>query len=237
MKRFLFIFSIFFSLVSYANAQHIGPGTPIENVPGKTASINVGIGYNYVQSEWDADDYFSGDVEFEQNQAYLHLGAVFGDAVTPKYEVFARVGIADFEDDEDGDFDADAEAMFAVGLRSEFYQGETFGIGAVLQGAYIDSFDDNDVNIENIYEIEFAVPLQAKVGEQVLFYLGPIVYRSTADLEVDYPGGGEVDTDFDENNNVGGFGGVAWRTGQWSLEAEVKYRSDISAGGFVSFAF
>lgn len=236
MLRLLLTLLAVFSLVSYANAQHIGPGTPVENIPGKTASVNVGVGYNYVQSEWDPDDFSSGDIDFEQNQAYLHIGAVFGDAVTPKFEVFARVGVADFEDDDDYDFDADEEAMFAVGLRSEFYQGQIFGIGAVFQGAYIDSFDDNDINIENIYEIELGVPVQAKVND-FLFYLGPVVYRATADLEVDFPGGYEDETDLDENNNVGGYGGVAWRHGQWSLEVEGKYRSDFSAGGFVSFAF
>ena len=249
MKRLILTFLVVVSFASFANAQHIGPATPVVNISGGVASPNVGVGYSYVQSEWDADDLGGGDVEMEQNQAYAHIGAVFGDESTPNYEVFARIGVADVEDDDDFDFEADEELMFAVGMRNEFYQGQVFGIGGVIQVSYIDSFDDNTtilwggtaydgkISIENVVDAELAIPVQVKANN-ALFYFGPVGYISTADINFKGTDGFKTDdTDIDENHNLGVYGGLAWRTGNISLEFEGKYKSDLSVGGFVSFVF
>jgi hypothetical protein len=259
MKRLILTFLVLVSFASFANAQHIGPATPAVNISGGVASPNVGVGYSYIKSEWDVDDVKFGntdidvnfgDVEFEQNQAYAHIGAVFGDESTPNYEVFARIGVADFEDD-DGDFDGDAEMIFAVGMRNEFYQGQVFGIGGVLQASYIDSFsDDTSVNIggeafrlrtsfDDMFDVELGLPVQAKTNNAV-FYAGPVVYYSTADVEFKVSNGlasTTIDADMDENRNVGVYGGLAWRSGNMSFEVEGKYKSDFSVGGFVSVVF
>lgn len=249
MKRLVLTLLVVVSCASFANAQHIGPATPAVNISGGVASPNVGVGYSYVQSEWDVDG--GGDVEMEQNQAYAHIGAVFGDESTPNYEVFARIGVADLEDDDDLDFDADEELMFAVGMRNEFFQGQVFGIGGVLQVSYIDSFDDSTTlllggtafdlttTIENVVDAELAFPVQVKANN-ALFYFGPVAYISTANLDLKVSNGFASvsdDTDIDENHNLGAYGGLAWRTENISFELEGKYKSDLSVGGFVSFVF
>lgn len=249
MKSLILTLLVVVSFVSFANAQNIGPATPVVNISGGVASPNIGVGYSYIQSEWDIDG--AGDVEMEQNQVYAHIGAVFGDESTSNYEVFARIGVADLEDDDDLDFDADEELMFAVGMRNEFFQGQVFGIGGVLQVSYIDSFDDNttvrlggtdfDVktSIESVVDAELAFPVQVKANN-ALFYFGPVAYISTADIDVKVSNGfvsASDDTDIDENHNLGAYGGLAWRTENMSFELEGKYKSDLSVGGFVSFVF
>ena len=247
---FLAVF-VFVSCVSFAQAQHLGPGTPIANVSGGIASPNLGIGYSYIKSKWDVEDINVGDIEFEQNQVYAHIGAVFGDTSTPNYEVFARIGAADFDSDDD-DFKGDTEPFYAVGVRNEFYQGKVFGIGGVLQASYIDSFDDSTTynfegesikvraSIERIYNVELGVPVQAKAGNNVLFYFGPVVYLTGADMDLKATYDNvsvSFDTDIEENNNVGVYGGLVWRTGNMSFEVEGKYKSDFAVDALISFAF
>ena len=125
--------------------------------------------------------------------------------------------------------------MFAVGMRNEFYQGQIFGIGGVLQVSYIDSFNDKTTyslggttynvrtSIESVVDAELAFPIQAKATNNALLYFGPVAYISTADIEMKVSDGVTSmsgDTDIDENHNLGVFGGLAWRTGNLSLEVE-----------------
>ena len=278
MKKLIVAFLVVVSFVSFANAQHIGPATPAVNISGGVASPNVGIGYGYIKSEWEVDDINLGDVEINfgglefdlgdiepilnsidvsvgdielnQNQVYVHIGAVFGDESTPNYEVFARIGVADLEAD-DGDFDGDAEMIYAVGMRNEFYQGQVFGIGGVLQASYIDSFDDSTTlsvdgetfkakaSVESMYDAELGLPIQAKINNGIL-YFGPLVYLSGADM--DFKVSNDIasisfDTEIEEDRNFGAFGGLAWRTENLSFEVEGKYRSDFTVGGLFSFVF
>ena len=226
-----------FAGISYA--QHIGPSVPPMNKQGNIATPNLGIGYSYYQAEFENDD--DDDIaDVEGNQIYAHFGAVFGDVSTPSYEIYARIGATDIEDDED--FDSDFEPMYAVGLKGPFYQGETFGWGGVLQGLYVDSFDDSfvidgeevDISLEEYWEVELAFPIHAKINNG-LVYLGPLIYAATTDVVVG--DNSDLEGDIDEDNNLGAVGGVALRFDNVSVEVEAKYRSDFSAGAFVSFTF
>ena len=233
MKRLVLVVMgiLLFSGISYA--QHIGPGVPAKNLQGNVATPNLGIGYNYYRAEYDG-------VEFEGNQIYAHIGAVFGDVSTPNYEIYARIGATDVEDD-DG-FESDFEPMYAAGIKGVFYQGQTLGWGGVLQALYVDSFDDSinvdgqevDIELEDSWEVELAFPIHAKINNG-LVYLGPVFYAATTDVVAEDIS--SIEGDLDEDHNVGAFGGVALRFDNISVEIEAKYRSDFSAGALVTFAF
>ena len=164
--------------------------------------------------------------------------------------VNVHVFVADLEAD-DGDFEGDAEMIYAVGMRNEFYQGQVFGIGGVLQASYIDSFDDSTTlsvdgetfkakaSVESMYDAELGLPIQAKINNGIL-YFGPLFYLSGADM--DFKVSNDIasisfDTEIEEDRNVGAFGGLAWRTENLSFEVEGKYRSDFTIGGLFSFVF
>ena len=233
MKKLALVLLALMAFSGMAYAQHIGPGVPAKNQQGNVATPNLGVGYNYYQAEYDHG------VELEGNQIYAHIGAVFGDVTTPSYEIFARLGAADVEDDED--FESDFEPMYAAGIKGVFYQGQTFGWGGVLQGLYVDSFDDSinvdgqkvDIELQESWEVELAFPIHAKINNG-LVYLGPLLYAATTDVVAD---DSEIEGDIDEDGNLGAVGGVAFRFDNISVDIEAKYRSDISAGAFVSFTF
>lgn len=230
MKRLVLVLLGLMVFSGIAFAQHIGPGVPAKNLQGNIASPNLGVGYSFWQAEFD------DGVEFESNQIYAHIGAVFGDVSTPSYEVYARIGGADIKDDED--FDSDYEPMYAAGIKGVFYQGQTFGWGGVLQGLYVDSFKDSievdgqavDIKLDKSWEVELAFPIHVKINNG-LVYLGPLLYAATTDVVAE---DSEIEGDIDEDGNLGAVGGVALRFDNISLEIEAKYRSDISAGAFGS---
>jgi len=234
MKRLVLVLLSILAFSGFAYAQHIGPGVPAKNLQGNIASPNLGVGYSFYQAEYDEG------VEFEGNQIYAHIGAVFGDVSTPSYEVYARIGGADIEDDDN--FESDFEPMYAAGIKGQFYQGETFGWGGVLQGLYVDSFEDSidvdgqevDIELQESWEVELALPIHVKINNG-LVYLGPLLYAATTDVVAEDIS--EVEGDLDEDGNLGAVGGVALRFDNISVEIEAKYRSDLSAGAFVSFTF
>jgi len=233
MKRLVLVLMgvMFFSGISYA--QNIGPGVPAKNLQGNIATPNLGVGYNFHQAEYDG-------VDIEQHQVYAHIGAVFGDASTPSYEVYMRFGAATLEDDDD--FDGGTEPMYAAGIKGEFYQGKVFGWGGVLQGLYIDKYEDSiqvnnqkvDISLEENWEVELAFPFHAYI-KNGLVYLGPVFYSATTDVVSNNIS--QDEGDLDEDNNVGAFGGIVFRSANVSFEIEAKYRSDLSAGALVTFAF
>lgn len=233
MKRLVLVLLglMVFSASSYA--QQIGPAVPAKNLPGNIATPNLGVGYNFRQAEY-------GDVNIEEQRAYAHLGAVFGDESTPNYEVYMRLGAASLE--ADGGYESDAETMYAAGLKGEFYQGETFGLGGVLQCLYVNSFKDstqvNNQEVEIIlkknWDVEMALPVHIKASNW-LFYVGPVFYhaatRVTAEA-ISQQGNG-----IHEDHNTGAVGGVALRSERISVDLEAKYRSDFSVGALVTFTF
>lgn len=231
MNRLVLALLMIMAFPGISSAQQIGPGIPAANLPGHVATPNLGVGYNFRQAQYD-------DVEIEEHRAYLHLGAVFGNEITPAYEVYLRLGAANLEDD-DG-FEGGVAPMYAAGMKSEFHSGETFGWGGVIQGLYIKSYEDGvqvgnqeiDLSLDNNWDLELAFPVHAKINKG-LVYLGPVIYHSTADVVSEAIS--QQNGNIDEDHYVGVFGGVAIRTKKVSIEIEAKYKSDISVGALVTF--
>lgn len=230
MKKIILVLIAIMAYPGISFAQQIGPGVPANNKPGNIASPNVGVGYNFRQAEYDG-------VEIEENRYYLHLGAVFGDEVTPNYEIFLRLGATDLE--ANSGFDSDSELMYAAGVKSEIYSDDNFGFGFVLQGAYVSEFEGSiqvgnqlyNLSLEDNVDAELAFPVHVLMNNW-LVYAGPVFYWGTADVVAKQysPNEGNID----ENDFAGGFGGIAFRTRNISVEIEAKYRSDISVGALLT---
>lgn len=233
MKQLAMVIAGLLVFGTSAFAQHIGPATPHPEY----LKTNIGVGYVYHQAEWDGAD-------IEQNRLIAHIGVGLGDFGRPKTEVYLRLGLNDLEIDDamaDGSsFDDSSQFSVGGGVKWEFLQGNIFGWGGVLQGMYFGNWSDEDslgisYDVEDAYELEVAFPIQVKAGP-ALIYAGPLFYVAEADIEVEVmglSGSGDVE----EDNNVGAFGGVAFRINNFSIEAEAQYKSDLSASVFASFAF
>jgi hypothetical protein len=231
MRNIILVFIGILIFPGIALAQQIGPGVPAKNLPGNVATPNFGVGYTFRQAEYDG-------VELEEHRSYLHLGAVFGDEVTPNYEIFLRLGVARLEDN--SGFEGDTELMYAAGVKSEFYSGKMFGCGGVLQGLYVEEYEDSvqvgnqvvDISLEDNVDVELAFPFHAKMNNW-LIYAGPVVYWTASDVVAKAVS--SKDGNIEEDHIAGGFGGLAFRTGSFSIEIEAKYKSDISVGGLITF--
>jgi hypothetical protein len=218
MKKLLYVLVICL-FASPAFAFHLGPATPAAGY----GDVNVGAGYFFYQAEWE-------NLDVEQHRIYLHAGYLMGIEDEPRWEVFIRGGGADFEIN--GQFDSDFKPFGAVGVKGAFYEGPRFGWGLVFQGAYFGRFSSNGFTIRNMWEIEGGLPFQARLGPAV-FYAGPVFSGTQARLQNDAGSKRNIN----EDRNFGGFGGIALDIGPMRLEAEAQYKSDFSAGGFVSFRF
>lgn len=233
MKALVFGLLVAMLLPGVSYAQHIGPGVPAKNLSGNIASPNFGIGYGFRQAEYEG-------VDIEDQRVYAHIGVVFGDESTPSYEVYLRLGGSAIKTD--GDFNSSIEPLYAAGIKGEFYQGRIFGWGGVLQGLYVDSYDDIiqvdgqiiDISLEKNWEVELAFPIHARINHGLL-YLGPVFYNASADVvsrDISQETGS-----IDEDRNVGVFGGAAWRSRNVSFEIEAKFKSDLSFGALLTFVF
>jgi hypothetical protein len=231
MKKLVLVLIGMMAFPSISSAQQIGPGIPANNLPGHVATPNYGVGYNYRQAEYD-------NFEIEEHRVYLHLGAALGNEVTPAYEVFLRLGAATLEDGDD--FHGGVAPMYAAGMKAEFHTGKTFGWGGVIQGLYIDKYEDRvhsgnqqfDLSLEDNWDLELAFPVHAKINHG-LVYLGPVIYHSSADVVAKAIS--QSERNVTEDRDVGVFGGVVIRSKNVSVEVEGKYKSDFSVGALVSF--
>lgn len=226
MKKFIFLLALLLAAGTPAFAFHIGPATPAAD----HGEVNLGAGYFFYNATWhDRDDDLS-DIDLEQNRAYLHIGYGLGMDDEPPWEVYFRGGASDLESD--GESDDDFAAFAATGLKGVFHEGDVFGWGMVFQGAYFAGMNSNGVSLDDFWEIEFALPIQAKLGP-VLLYAGPVFYGARGKGQnLDGP-----EIDLEEDQNFGGFGGAGLDIGPLRFEAEAQYKSEFSASGFVSMQF
>lgn len=204
---------------SMAFATQLGPAVPSVG----HRQVNVGVGYFYRQAEME-------DVDFEQNRIYLHVGYGLGIEEEPHWEVYLRGGAGDLDA---GDFDADFEPFGTFGVKGAFAEGDVFSLGLVVQGTYFSKLEDDDIDlaIEDYWEVEGGIPIQAQLGP-ILVYAGPVFYQAKADAESSVGS-----TRLEEDNNVGAFGGLRICFGNVNIEGEAQYKSDFSAGGLISVPF
>jgi hypothetical protein len=210
MKKFILVF-VFLAVCTPAFAFHIGPATPAAD----HGEVNFGVGYFLYQAEWDGFD-------VEQNRGYVHLGYGLGIEDEPRWEAYIRGGAANLET-ADENFDADFEPFGMIGIKGAFHDGEHFGWGMALQGGIFGDFEDNGGMVEDLWEIEAGFPFQMGAGPFVL-YAGPVFYRMKLER-------------IEEEDNFGGFAGLAITLGPLSLELEGQLKSDISAGGNLTVQF
>ncbi|MBE0598420.1 MAG: hypothetical protein IH614_14225 [Desulfuromonadales bacterium] len=220
MTRLFALILLVFAFASPVQAFQIGPATPAAG----HGEVALGAGYWFYQAEWES-------IDIEQSRGYLHVGYGLGMLDEPRWEIFLRGGAADLEDDS-GQFDADFEPFVAGGIKGAFYEGRHFGWGMALQGGYFAGFDSGDIDVDEQWEIEFALPFQARLGP-VLLYAGPVVYHT----EIDASNGFGPETKMEEDNNFGGFAGVGLDFGRVRLELEAQLKSEFSAGGFLAVRF
>lgn len=247
MKRVFLSLVVLMLSSGLSYAGQFGPVVPAV----KSGEISQEIGYFRSVGEWEADERGFDDGELTQNQAYVQAGYGFaGD-----WEAYFRVGGSDLSLEnayalDDSKMDESFTPFGTIGARGLIYNGEVFDFGVFAQGTYFAPFEDSkkfDVSgtlvketlkFKEMWDINAGLALQARFGI-VSVYAGPFAYygRGKLETEVEVAGlKGESESTYEEKGNLGGMAGVEIAFSEnLSLYLEGQYKSELSAGGAVTY--
>jgi len=215
MKRCLalVVFGVFLLSAHTAMAGQFGSATPTEGV-------NIGGGYLYSSADLDV-----GDATLKQNLVYIRLGA----GLSENFEVYVRGGVADLEIES---YDDSAAPYVGGGLKALFMERRNFKLGGFVDGDFFSDYDNNDLEVSSLYEINAGLNLETEI-EGAKLYAGPVFYVREMDIEA----AGESET-VEEDGNIGGFVGASWKVkDRININAEVQFKTDFSGGIEILYNF
>ena len=233
-----------------------GPPQPISIAAG---GLRTAIGY------WYREDKFKNDTEhvIRQNQIYSHVG--YG--APNHWEAYARIGIADLKIIDafssadastvtfKNDFEGNWKLFGTLGAKGLYPINETFGIGAFVEGSHsFSDFKDNvsgthngvpftaELTVENLWDVNLGIGLQARVPYDIKLYIGPYIYYSEAKASQSENISGlkfaEGDITIKNKTNVGGFAEIEVPLAKgFSLNLEGRYSERFSAGIAVNYTY
>jgi phospholipid-binding lipoprotein MlaA len=241
---------------SEPSGRLFGPPQPISIAAG---GLRTAIGY------WHREDKFENDTEhvIRQNQIYSQVG--YG---TPNHwEVYARIGVSDLKIIDafssanastitsKNDFEGDWKLFGALGAKGLYPINETFGIGAFMQGSYsFSDFKDNvsgtyngvpftaELTVENLWDVNLGIGLQATVPYDIKLYIGPYIYYSEAKALTSANISGlkfaAGDITIKNKTNVGGFTEIEIPLAKgFNLNLKGQYSERFSAGIAVNYTY
>ncbi len=259
MKRVvLAVITTFILFAGQGTAIAGGPFGPLQPVSKEEGGLYTGIGYGYHE-----DEYKNGTEHvFRQNQVYSHLA--YG---AKNWEIFGRIGISDLKISDafsstrastttsKNDFEDNWKFFGTLGGKGYYPFTQTFGMGAFLLGSYyFKSFTDRvsgtqdgvpftgDLEVKNLWDVNFGLGLQATVPYKIRLYIGPYVYYSEAKVSLfrTIPGLNSDQASIRVHNrtNVGGFTGFDLPlTRGFHLNVEGQYSERFSFGAAVTFSY
>lgn len=261
MKRVcLIVLIVLVSGVCQVYGAQFGPMKAATDAKG----ISLGAGYTYLPDEWDISAAGAENLEVQQNQGFLQLGASFS-----RFDIFVRGGVSDFQADGgfrfgDGDIESDPAPYGTAGVSVVLYDGEMLKVGPFLQGSYYDLLEaegeatatdsttgttytgKEKVFLDNLWSAEAGLKFQLEIDEALL-YFGPAYFYNVADYRSVFTGdttppSGIVTSaasgDAEATNKVGGFVGAYWQLDDhYSLEIEAQIKQDVAFGGVLSYRF
>lgn len=255
MKKIVLTAAILLMFVfSIAYAGPFGPAEPVV-APGK-AAVEVGY-FRYSENLKPSDNAFAGASDFwqktgiTQNQVYVQLS--YG---IKAWEVYGRIGMADFKAADAFVFDAspaDAKdkARFygTLGAKRIVYSSGPFSLSPFIQASYYGNFSDTaqgnvagspvelKYSTSKSWDAYAGVSGQMKLSRATLF-AGPFLYVKRMKMEMESGIGSNDATRFREANNIGGFAGVRVPVGEkMSVDLEVQYTNRLSAGAGLAYKF
>lgn len=233
-----------------------GPPQPVSKAEG---GLYTGIGY------WYQEDTFKSDTEhvIRQNQIYSQVG--YG--ARNNWEIYARIGVSDMKIFDafssansstipsKNDFEENWKFSGTLGAKGFYPVNKTFGIGTFVQGTYFFSdITDNvsgtqngapfttELNVKNLWDVNFGIGFQAAMPYDMKLYIGPYVYYSeaTASQSANISGMkfSTGDTTIKNKTNVGGYAGFEIPLAKgFSLNVEGQYSERFSAGAAITYTY
>jgi len=191
----LIVMIIFAILITAGRAAAGGPFGPPQSVVKGAGGLHTGIGY------WFHEDKYKNGTEqvTRQNQVYSEVGYGFRNG----WEMTARFGMSDLEIIDAfhsstasmatcrQNFEEYGKFFGTVGAKGFYPLNKTFGMGVFIQGSYYFSdFTDSvsgtrsgapfsvELEVKNLWDMNFGMGFQANVPYGIKMYLGPYVHYS-----------------------------------------------------------
>lgn len=250
---------VFVILSAPGRAPAGGPFGPPQPIVKEAGGYHTGIGY------WFHEDKYKNGTEqvTRQNQVYSELG--YGSQNS--WEITARVGLSDLKlidafrsssastVTSKKDFEGDGKFFSTVGTKGYYPFNKTFGLGAFVQGTYtFGDFTDSvsgtrngvpfsvELEVKNLWDVNFGLGFQATVPYGIKMYLGPYVYYSEfkASSSADVAGlaFASRETTMKNKTGFGGFTGIEVPLGKgFRLNLEGQYTERLSVGAAVVYAY
>jgi hypothetical protein len=232
---------------------------PPQTVSREAGGLNTAIGYAYHE-----DKYKNGsEYTIRQNQVYSQVA--YGGRNS--WEIYGRLGVSDLTIFDafcstnastitsNNDFTENWKFFGTLGAKAFYPINSIFGVGAFIQGTYyFSNFKDDitgtsfsvpfttDLKVQNLWDMNFGVGLQATIPYGIRLYAGPYIYYSEAkvSLAANIPGleyaAGNVSI---ENKTIaGGFAGIDIPLAKgFRLNVEGQYSDRFSAGAAVTYTY
>ena len=259
-KNFLVIAQsalLFFTVSSSVMAT--GLFGPPQTVSKESGGLNTAIGY------WYHEDSYKNDTDHIIRQNEIYSQVAYG--AKNIWEIYARIGVSNLKvfdvftstdastTTNKNDFEENWKFFGTLGAKAFYPINSIFGVGAFIQGTYyFSNFKDDitgtsfsvpfttDLKVQNLWDMNFGVGLQATIPYGIRLYVGPYIYYSEAkvSLAANIPGleyaAGNVSI---ENKTIaGGFAGIDIPLAKgFRLNVEGQYSDRFSAGAAVTYTY
>lgn len=232
---------------------------PPQTISREAGGLNTAVGY------WYHEDSLENGSEhiLRQNEVYSQVS--YGGKNL--WEIYGRIGAADLKISDAfsstnastitsrNDFTENWKFFGTLGAKGFLPMNRIFGIGAFIQGTYYFSNFASDVagtnagmpftadlKVQNMWNVNFGVGLQAVIPYGIKLYTGPYVYYSEAKacLSANIPGleFGTENILLKNKTIAGGFFGadIPLRKG-FHLNVEGQYSQRFSCGAAVAYSY
>ena len=259
-KYFLFIaLTVLLIIAINTKATAAGLFGAPQTISKEAGGLNTAIGYWYHE-----DTYKNGaDHTIRQNEIYSQVA--YG--AKNIWEIYARIGVSDLKifdvfsstdastTTNKNNFEENWKFFGTLGAKGFYPVNKIFGIGAFIQGTYyFSNFTDDvagtsggvpfttDLNVKNLWDVNFGIGFQAAIPYGIKLYAGPYVYYSEAkmSLSANIPGleyaAGNVSI---KNKSIaGGFAGIDIPLAKgFRLNVETQYSDRFSTGAAVTYTY
>jgi hypothetical protein len=257
-KKIIFHFIFVFVLGVPAAAISGGFGAP-QPVCRETGGLHTAIGY------WYGENVYENGVTnvVRQNQIYSEAGYGFGMYM----DVYARIGVSDLKMldafrsgivttfTNKSNFKDNWKIFGTLGAKGFYPLNDIFGVGVFFQGTcYFDDFSDgvagresgrlflSELDIENYWEVNAGIGLQAAIPYGIKLYCGPYGYYFQARVSPLFNIAGlpfvTGDGKIKNKTKWGGYGGIVVPLGKgFQINVEGQYSERFSVGAAAIYMY
>jgi hypothetical protein len=232
---------------------------PLQTISKEAGGLNTAVGYRYHEDIYKNH----ADSVLRQNQIYSQVA--YG--ASNRWEIYGRIGLSDLNifdafrstnvltTTSKDHFEENWKFFGTLGAKGFYPINNIFGIGAFLQGSYnFSKFTDEtagihnttpfaaDLEVKNLWDVNFGIGVQATVPFGIKLYGGPYVYYAEADARFsdNIPGlpFGTEKTLLKNKSAAGGyFGADIPLVKGFRLNIEGQYTDRFSFGSAITYTY